>query len=441
MRRSKIYIRFSTILLGLFVFSTGVIIQATTPESPQNKGLNYAAEITTPSTTERAAKMEYEAKKQKLERALNQYFKKAIASGKIVGAGVSIVKEDSVLFKNGFGRKNFYKKDKVNGETVFRLGSLSKGFTGVLAAKVKVEGSLDWDDKVSNYVPEFQLGNQENTDKVTLGTILSHTSGTPYHSYTNLVEAGMSLSEIAKRFKEVQPISAPGEMYSYQNAMFALSSEVMLGATGKDINYSLEKELFNPLEMCSTNMTYEDLAKLNNVALPHSRRGKGFRPLKLRNSYYNAVAAGGINSSASDMAKWMRFLLGYKPEVMESSSIEEVFQPIIEIKGHQKYYHRWPGHIASYYGYGWRIHTYKDEADSKVKTIWHHGGSVNNFRNEIALFPEDKLGICVLFNSNNRVSRTVVPDLQKIVKEIYDTPEIEYQIDETANASLVESEH
>lgn len=53
------------------------------------------------------------------------------------------------------------------------------------------------------------------------------------------------------------------------------------------------------------------------------------------------------------------------------------------------------------------------------RTIWHHGGSVNDYRNEIAVYPEADLGICVLVNSNSRVTRTVIPDLYKIVREVY----------------------
>ncbi len=437
MHSSKIYVRFSTILICLLVLSIGAIIQATTPETITKK-VEYSDDYYTSSAQEKTI---YNLKRQELQLAVQKYFKKAIASGTIVGAGVSIVRNDSILLNDGFGRRNFNLDKKVDGETIFRLGSLSKGFTGVLASKIKNEGKLDWDDKVSDFIPGFQLGNQANSDNITLGTILSHTSGTPYHSYTNLVEAGLPLTDIAKRFKNVTPISTPGEMYSYQNAMFALSSEMMYKATGEDIATSLENNFFKPLEMCSTNMSHESLIKNKNVALPHAPRKNGWRTLKLRNSYYNAIAAGGINSSATDMAKWMQFLLGYHPEVMKESAIQEVFQPVIEIKGHNKYYHRWPGHLTSYYAYGWRIHKYSEENSKEEKTIWHHGGSVNNFRNEIALFPEDNLGICVLFNSANKVSRTVIPDLQKIIREIYNTSIEDLSLEKSDHASLLETEN
>lgn len=361
----------------------------------------------------------YQLQQQELKIALKAYFDRAIASGYIVGAGVSIVRGDSIVISDGYGKRNINVNERVDGQTIFRLGSLSKGFAGILAADLKNEGKLDWEDKVSDYIPEFQLGDRSNTDQITLANILSHTSGAPYHSYTNLVEAGLPLTDIAKRFNEVTPISSPGKMYSYQNALFALSGEMMHKATGQEITASLEDRFFKPLEMCSTTMDYEALVHTDNVAMPHSKRSRGWRPKKLRDNYYNAVAAGGINANALDMARWMRFLLGHNPEIMNKMALQEAFNPFIEIKGHNKYYHRWPGHVSSYYGFGWRIHKFVDDDKGLEKTIWHHGGSVNSFRNEIAVYPEADLGICVLLNNNSKLARTLVPDLYKIVQEVY----------------------
>ncbi len=362
---------------------------------------------------------QYTSRQQKLKIALRKYFDKAIASGDIVGAGVGIVHGDSIVISEGFGKRDINGADEVDGETIFRLGSLSKGFTGILAAGLQAEGKLDWNDKIVDYIPEFSFGNRSNTHKVTLAHILSHSSGTPYHSFTNLVEEGLPMATIAKRFNEVKPISEPGQMYSYQNAMFSLSQEVMLKATGNEIQTSLKNRFFDPLGMSSTSTDHNALLQEENIAMPHAKRRKGWRSLPLRNRYYNAIGAGGINASSLDMAKWMRFLLGHNPEVLPSATIEKAVNPFIAIGYNNKYYQRWPGHKQSYYGFGWRVHTYQEGSNAKENTIWHHGGSVNNYRNEIALFPEADIGICVLLNGNSKLARTVIPDLYKIVKDNY----------------------
>ncbi|WP_298486111.1 serine hydrolase [uncultured Maribacter sp.] len=363
--------------------------------------------------------LRYLQNKDELYKRIRLYFEKEIKSGAIVGAGVSIVHGDSIVISDGFGKRNIHKKEKVNGETVFRLGSLSKGFASVLTADLKEEGKLNWDDKITDYIPDFHFGDEENTSHIKLAHILSHTSGTAYHSFTNLIEAGLPITTIAKRFNAIKPISAPGEVYSYQNAMFSLSQEVIKKTTGNEITTALKKRFFKPLGMTTVSMNHKDIIRNTNVALPHTKIKNGWRSLPLTNKYYNAVAAGGINASSLDMAKWMRFLLGHNPEIMKKNTLSEVFKPFVALKGHSKYYQRWPGHIKSAYGFGWRIHEFKDVETNETTTMWHHGGSVNNYRNEIAVYPESDLGICVLLNGNSKLARNVIPDLHAIVKEIY----------------------
>ena len=416
MQRFKILACITIFILALFALTKSVNGAVSNSEPKEATSSNKPKK----TLADKNEAQLYKWQQEELKVAVKAYFDKAIATGQIVGAGVSIVKGDSILISGGFGKRNSNTNAGVDGQTVFRLGSLSKGFTGILAADLKNEGKLDWDDKVSDYIPGFQLGDRNNTAKITLANLLSHTSGAPYHSYTNLIEAGLSLTDIAARFNEVVPISNPGLMYSYQNALFALSGEMMYKATGQEITTSLEDRFFKPLEMCSTTMDYETLLHTENVAMPHYRGRSRWKPKKLTDHYFNAVAAGGINASALDMARWMRFLLGHNPEIMSKAALKEAFNPFIEIKGHSKYYQRWPGHISSYYGFGWRIHKFTEDDTNQEKTIWHHGGSVNNFRNEIAVYPEADLGICVLLNNNSRLAKTVVPDLYKIIQQVYD---------------------
>ncbi len=405
----------------IFSFTLFTIISSTTTKNERgaerSNSENIADnEIKSPKEKKDAALL------QELEIALKKYFEKAVVSREIVGAGVSIVKEGNIIISEGYGKRNSTENAGVDGETVFRLGSLSKGFAGVLAATLEYENKLKWNDRVIDYLPEFKLGDSINTNKITLSHILSHTTGAPYHSFTNLVEADLTLRKIAARFNEVSPISEPGSQYSYQNALFALSGEIVQQATSQDLATSLQNRFFKPLGMCSTFTDYETLSERENIALPHSKRRNGWRTLKLSDSYFNAIAAGGINANAHDMGKWMRFLLGHNPEVFQQSTFIKAFEPFIEIPGRIKYYHKWPGHTKSSYGFGWRIHEYIDETTGTEKTMWHHGGSVNSYRNEIALYPDDDLGICVLLNSNSRLARNVIPDLHRIIEDIYGYP-------------------
>jgi len=114
--------------------------------------------------------------------------------------------------------------------------------------------------------------------------------------------------------------------------------------------------------------------------------------------------------------------------------LQEVFNPFIENKGRSKYYQRWPGHISSHYAFGWRIHKFKENGEEQ--TMVHHGGSVNNYRNEIAVYPESDLGICVLMNSNSKLVSTVIPDLYKIVSEVFQKTDVTFNHEEGTKVTL-----
>ncbi len=360
-----------------------------------------------------------ESNKKSLTKKIGDYFNTAIQENDIVGASVAIVKCDSILYATGYGYRNLTTKDHVDEETIFRIGSASKGFAGILAGIHVEEGFIDWEDKVIDYIPDFQLFNSEQTGLITLSHILSHSTGLPYHSFTNLIEDGIPINEIAQSFKEVELISQPGTMYSYQNAIFALSGAVIEKVTQTPLGEIIQNKIFDPLDMSRASVSFEALQLSSNVATPHREFREGWRPVPINKKYYsNAITAGGVNASATDMAKWMKFLLGNNPEVLMPITMQKVFTPQIAVEGRSKYYQKWPQHIGSSYAHGWRKHTFENENTSTVATIIHHGGSVNDYRTEIAIFPEEDLGICVLFNSPNKLSRTCIPDLYNIVQDI-----------------------
>ncbi|WP_245838936.1 serine hydrolase domain-containing protein [Maribacter sedimenticola] len=408
------------LFLGVLTFVIILMLLTSSSVQPSNVEVIVPIDKSVKTLAEKREIELYMFQKNALKQALKDYFEEAIRSGDIVGVGVSIVKGDSIIISDGFGKRKVDDSKEVDGETLFRLGSISKGFTGILAANLNNEGILQLDDRVTTYLPDFKFGNQQNTQRIKIAHLLSHTTGTPYHSYTDLVEAGLPMSSISKKFSSIDPISVPGTQYSYQNAMFSVAQEVMLKATGNDIQTLLTNKFFEPLGMDAISMDHETLIYTNNIAFPHIKRGQKWKTLTPRDNYYNAIAAGGINANSKDMAKWMQFLLGHNPNVMTKAQIKAAFTPFIELKGHHKYYQKWPGHVKSAYGFGWRIHTVKEKDNAPEETIWHHGGSVNNYRNEIALFPDADLGICVLINGPSKLVKTVVPDLRAIVKGIYE---------------------
>ncbi len=335
----------------------------------------------------------------------------SIARAGVPGAAVVVVYDTAVIFQRGYGVRRLGTQDSVNAHTVFRLGSLSKGFTGILSGLLVHEECLCWDDCIRNYVPEFSLNPPIYASQVQLVHLLAHTTGLPYQAYSNLIEAGYDLRTIAARFANFRVKHPPGQVFAYQNAAFALAGEAMEATTGKPFNQLLQERIFQPANMRNASADQRSMLKNSNIAWPHERTRHGLRPVPITSRYYNAAPAGGINASAADMGQWLLVLLGKHPNIVPPEVLDEVFRPRVRTDGEKRYSRLWNQPITPYYALGWRV------LAGETDTIIYHGGYVNHFRAEIAFDRRERLGVCVLFNTETPLSSTAIPTFWQMYRE------------------------
>lgn len=337
--------------------------------------------------------------------AFESYFSLRLREADCPGAAVVIVKDSVVVHLRGYGLQSAYGRDSINAGTVFRIASLSKGFTAVLAAILVDKGYFKWDDKVTRYLPDFALRSPTQTEALRIYHLLSHTSGLPIQSYSNLIEAGLSISHILSQLRKVPLAAGVGERYHYQNAAFAAIEKIIEQCTGKAYTTVLREELFEPLGLRETSSSFEEIISRTNVAQPHqysSLRG-AYVPVDITEKYYNTVSAGGINTSIRDMGQWLKLLLGNRPDIISQAGLSHIFKPVVTTRWESAYFNKWHGTSDSHYALGWRVLDFDD------RQIIHHGGFVNSYRGEIAIDPERKLGIAILFNAPCDFSGYVVP--------------------------------
>lgn len=333
----------------------------------------------------------------------DRYFADSMLLTQTPGAAVVIVKDSTVIFQRGYGVKRTGTSDSVDIRTVFRIGSLSKGFAGILSGMLVEEGKLHWDDRVVRYVPEFALSSPGQTREIQLYHLLSHTTGLPYHAYTNMIEAGYDLRSIAALFARLPLHGKPGEIYSYQNAVFSLAGEAIQAATGKTYSQVLSEKIFRPAGMNTASADWESIHLNPNKALPHHFTQAGWLPDTISTRYYNAAPAGGVNASIGDMGQWLRVLLGYRPDIVSESTLNDVFRPVIRTYQERRYFRAWPGKREAYYALGWRVLVNGQD------TIICHGGAVNGFRGEIAIDRKNGIAICALFNAATDLPGLCIP--------------------------------
>ncbi|MEQ9414410.1 MAG: serine hydrolase domain-containing protein [Cyclobacteriaceae bacterium] len=348
-----------------------------------------------------------------------EYINESLKLTGVPGAAIAIIHDSTIIYLKGFGVRNVDTQEPVDTHTVFRLASVSKPVTSVLLGTMMEEGILNWDDPIIKYLPHFELNSEAYTQQLTIRHVLSHTSGLPYHTYTNLIEEGTAHNDLIGELKNVKLIGEPGKVYSYQNVAYSLLDDVVHSATGQSFETEIKARLFGPLRMANASVSYEELLNSPNFAQPHLLRGRKWKTIPVSPTYYNTAPAGGINASITDMAKLMVALLGNKESVVTQKTIDQLFNQEVRATAKNRNFNRWSRIKRSYYGLGWRVLTFKND------TLAYHGGYVNGYRSEIAVHPTKKIAICVLANGPSGFSDHAIPaffntydkHLKKIIKQ------------------------
>ena len=226
------------------------------------------------------------------------------------GAGLAIVRHDTVIFTGGIGRARVSPAMPATERTLFRIGSTSKQFVALVALELQREGKLSLQDQLSARLPGFWFKNAwEATNPVRIINLLEHTSGFDDNSlkaYANsdptplTLAAGLALDS-ATRVSRWRP----GTRFSYCNTGPAIVARIIETIEGKPFEQVVQERLFTPIGMTTATYFRPDSTQLSVATL---YKPDGTTPLP----YWHVFArpAGSINASALDMAAHLRFMLG-----------------------------------------------------------------------------------------------------------------------------------
>ena len=368
---------------------------------------------------------EYTPEPLDIEEVIQEYDSLISAEIKVsgtVGAAVAITYKNQVVLMKCFGVKKSGTKDSIDENTIFRLASVSKPISGVLAGMLANENIIGLDDKVTDYIPEFRLKDQQLTQELTIRNILSHATGLAPHAFDDLVEQKVPLNQIMNQLYMVNTSSKPGELYGYQNVMFSLLDPIVEGKTGKNYGDVLKEKLFVPFGMNDASTGFESFRNNQNKAFPHA----GATTIKLNDRYYNTIPAAGINASISDMKNFLLTLLADTATAL--NNVEEmIFTPQIQTDLSRGYFSQWQKVDSKSYGIGWRIVGYKG------RKVAYHGGFVRGYRAEIALCKDEQVGIVYLSNSPTGIAAKSVPEFINRLFEFKDQQKLTVNSGSTVN--------
>jgi beta-lactamase class C len=330
------------------------------------------------------------------------------------GAALYIVYKGQKLLQitNGLRNRDSLHQS-IDSATLFRIGSLSKGFAGLLAAKLVSQGKIDLNAPVSKYIPTFELKAKQKNDSIRVWHIISHSTGLTEHAFSNLIDNEKEKAVLLESLNRINVRDSTGKKYAYQNAAFSLIEDIIESTSGMSYGQALDHYIFKPLKMKNTSSNYDALMAYQNKAFPHRWNGpaNGYVPMDFHKAYYNTPAAGGINSTLEDMSLWLQALIQPHHPVINDTIKRIAFARRIDTSWDDKYFNGWEMADSSHYCMGWRrISLYNQD-------IIFHGGQVNNFRCEFAFNAEQQYGVVALFNSHCDVANIITPMVVSILAE------------------------
>ena len=207
---------------------------------------------------------------------------RAMATFKVPGLAVAVVKNDSVIFAKGYGLRALGAPEPVTPHSLFAVGSTSKAFTVAVLQQLEQEGKLRLDDPATQYLPSLQLYDPYVTRELTVRDLVTHRSGLPT---ANAVWYGTPYSreEILRHLRYRKPSASFRSTWQYQNEMFLAAGQVIAAVDGRSWDDAVKARLFTPLGMRASGTSVRELATMPDVAQPHLERDGTVRRIPYRN--------------------------------------------------------------------------------------------------------------------------------------------------------------
>jgi len=331
-------------------------------------------------------------------------------NGKFNG-NVLIAEKGNVIYKKSFGFSNESTKEKLNENSIFELASVSKQFTAMAIVILKEKGKLNYDDKMSKYIPELS-----NYGNITVRHLLNHTSGLPHYEeilYTLFDKSKIATNiDIISIYSKFNPpvLFECNTQWEYSNTGYALLASIIERVSGMSYGEYLNKVIFTPLQMTNTSVYRRRYAprKIANYAFGYvysDSLKKYLLPDDVEEEKIviwqdGIVGDGTVNSTVIDLLKWDRAL--YTDKLISKESSSEIFTSA-ELNDSTK----------TGYGFGWFL-----EDNGVYGNLVYHGGGWPGYISYIDRHIQNDKTIIILLNYIKNDKYLPILDLRRMLYNI-----------------------
>ncbi|MEO8621668.1 MAG: serine hydrolase [bacterium] len=354
------------------------------------------------------------------------YVERVIKTFDVPGVAVAIVKDGKVVVAKGYGVRALGKPERVDAETRFGIASNTKVFTATAIAMLVEQGKIEWDAPVIRYLPDFAMYDPFVTRELTVRDLLVHRSGLGLGAGDLLwwPASTYDRAEIARRLRYIKPATSFRSAYAYDNVLYLVAGQLIEKVSGQSWEDFVRTRILVPIGMTTSTVRHADAANGGNVATTHAEVNGVVRQIAPMVSD-NTNPAGGINSTAADMAKWMIVQMDSgrispQTRLYTPASTRQIWSIVtptpVGSRVRAGFEHLRPN--VSGYALGLGISDYR--GNLKLQ----HSGGLPGYVSLVTMIPGKRLGVAVLTNQESSEAFNAIT--LRAIDNYLNVPELDY---------------
>ena len=325
---------------------------------------------------------------------------------KVPGVGIALVTKDAVVWTGGVGKADLATNRDVTADTMFRVGSITKGFVALSALQLAERGKLSLNEKVADVAPEIPVVNPwEATNPVTLAQLLEHTAGfddfslAEFYDFDASPDSPRPLLWTLTHFQGPEHVRwVPGSRMSYSNPGYGLAGYIVEKAAAVPLEDYIAGNILRPLGMTHSDMRLTPAVKDALAQGYDAGSPVPYFPIYLR-------PAGEMKSSANEMARFVRMMLNRGEldgvKIVSPESITRMETPTTSLAARAG--------LKDGYGLG----NYEDQAEPLIQRG--HDGGIDGFLSRYVYMPEAGVGYFFSINDASLGGGAAVHELEQLL--------------------------
>ncbi|MBT4125093.1 MAG: beta-lactamase family protein [Chloroflexi bacterium] len=326
-----------------------------------------------------------------LEPKIAELASESMSQDRIPGLSIGIVRGDSLAEHYSFGTQTLGEDKPATPQTISRIASITKTFTGTAILQLRDLGQLELDDPLLVHMPDFTIANalRGTLEGVTLRRLMTHYSGLrTEHPLTDWNAPSFPTSEeLLDNLAEIDVVIPQDSQWKYSNLAVGLLGQVVEQLSGVPYEQYIYEEITGPLGLTNTRFDLDDSqAVLKATGYSHPLPGTDDLRIAPYASLRGISAAGQLHSNVEDLAKWMSFQFSsgrstHSSKVLSSDSLAEMHRPV---------------YMSNDWSNGQALSWRMNRRDDLV--MHNHGGGIQGYASNFVFSVKAQTGVIVLAN-------------------------------------------